>query len=193
MQRTLYFILAAGAALVIPIAARAQGLDIKAGYSWGQVPNNGGALPGRLSAHSGAAVGVGVTSGGTLGWGIEGMYAERGFNSTTAGSSQRLSYVDVPVTLRVAAHNPALTPYAYAGPQASFELNCDGGGGACPSGRDRITYAGVIGGGVKFGRFAGLSAEGRYVYGLSDLHLSTVTSSANYKTRSFVILLGFGL
>lgn len=193
MRHSIRFFALSTALIVAPFAARAQGLDIKAGYSYGQVPNNGGVLPGTLSAHSGAAIGVGITSGGPVGWGAEAMYAERGFNSTAAGSSQRLSYVDVPVTVRISAPTPGLTPYGYIGPQASFELNCDAGGGSCPSGRDKVTYAGVIGAGVKFGMFHGLTAEGRYVYGLSDLHLSTVTTGANYKARSFMILLGFGL
>jgi hypothetical protein len=35
--------------------------------------------------------------------------------------------------------------------------------------------------------------EGRYVYGLTDLKLNTVTSSSSYKTRSFLLLVGFGL
>jgi len=33
--------------------------------------------------------------------------------------------------------------------------------------------------------------EGRYVYGLTDLKLSTVTSSESYKTRSVLILVGW--
>lgn len=193
MRRSIRFFVAFSALAAAPFAARAQGLDIKAGYSYGQVPNNGGVLPGKLSAHSGAAIGVGINSGGAVGWGAEAMYAERGFNSTAAGSSQRLSYIDVPVTVRISAPTPGLTPYGYVGPQASFELNCDGGGGSCPSGRDKVTYAGVIGAGARFGMLHGLTVEGRYVYGLSDLHLSTVTTDANYKTRSFMILLGFGM
>lgn len=36
----------------------------------------------------------------------------------------------------------------------------------------------------------GLSLEGRYMYGLTDLKLSTVTSSTSYHSRSFLILAG---
>jgi hypothetical protein len=32
--------------------------------------------------------------------------------------------------------------------------------------------------------------EGRYIYGLTDLKLGTITSSTSYKTRSFLLLAG---
>jgi len=184
--------LAAVALFVAPAASHAQGIGIKAGYSYGSVPNNSGVLPGELSAHSGVAIGLGLLSGGVIGWGADALYAERGFSSSSAGSSQQFTYVDVPVYLRAALSNPVITPFAFAGPQASIELRCDGGGGDCPSGRPKTTYAGVIGGGATLHRLAGLSVEGRYVYGLTNLNLSTVSNSENYKTRSFMILVGLG-
>ena len=42
------------------------------------------------------------------------------------------------------------------------------------------------------GVLSGLSIEGRYVYGLTDLKLSTVSTSTSYQTRSFLVLLGLG-
>ena len=36
----------------------------------------------------------------------------------------------------------------------------------------------------------GLSVEGRYVYGLTDLNLNTVSTSESYQTRSFLLLAG---
>lgn len=166
----------------------AQGLGIKAGYSFGTAPEDIASL----KSHSGVALGVGLQSGGIIGWGVDALYAERGFTSSASGGSQKYKYVDVPFYLRAAVSNPLVTPFAYAGPQASFELNCDGGGGDCPSGRSKTTYAGVIGGGVTLNAVSGLSIEGRYVYGLSDLKLSTVSNSENYKSRSFLLLVGLG-
>src|SRR5689334_19521898 len=100
-------VVAIAAIFACPNAAHAQGgVGVKAGFSWGSVPNNGGALPGTLSAHNGAAIGVGMNSGGVVGFGIEGLYAERGFNSSSSGSSQKMSVVDVPVYLRFALENP---------------------------------------------------------------------------------------
>ena len=176
----------------LPVIAGAQNFGIKAGYSYGSVPNNGGVFPGTLSAHSGLAVGVGVATGGVIGLGLEALYAQRGFTSTVLGASRKLSYFDVPAYLRFALPNPMVTPFGYLGPQLSFELNCDSGNGSCPSGRDKLSYAGIAGAGLKFGMLMNASIEGRYVYGLNDLNMGTVTTRANYQTRSFMLLAGIG-
>ena len=49
-----------------------------------------------------------------------------------------------------------------------------------------------LGAGVKFGNESkvGFTVEARYIYGLKDLKLNTVSSSDSYKTRSFLILGG---
>lgn len=68
---------------------------------------------------------------------------------------------------------------------------CGAGGGDCPdSGREKFTFAGVIGGGLRFGALGGLTVEGRYIYGLSDLNLTTVGTTSSYKTRSLLLLAG---
>lgn len=177
-----------------PATARAQsGFGIKVGPSYGNV-SNGGLLPGGATQRSGFAGGVGVSIGSPLGIGIEALYAQRGFVSSSAGVSRKLNYIDVPAYIKVSLPTPGISPFAYAGPQASFEMQCDtDGGGSCPnSGRPKTTYAGVIGGGLRFGSFYGVSLEGRYVYGLTDLKLSTVDKSSSYKSRSFMILAGIG-
>ena len=122
-----------------------------------------------------------------LGFGIEGLYAQRGVASSSTPDSRKLDYIDVPAYLRVNLPTPGLSPYAYAGPQVSFELHCSD---SCPSGRPKTTTAAVIGAGVRLGAQSAFSLEGRYLYGLSDLKLNTVTSSQSYKTRSFLILAG---
>ena len=43
---------------------------------------------------------------------------------------------------------------------------------------------------MRLGAQSGFTLEGRYIYGLNDLKLSTVTASQSYKTRSFLILAG---
>jgi hypothetical protein len=173
------------------LAHAQSGIGIKAGLSYGTASNSGVA-PG-ATQRSGYAVGVALASSGVIGFGIEGLYAQRGFTSTNPADSRRLDYIDVPVYLRLSLPTPAISPFAYAGPQLSYELNCGTDSGSCPnSGNAKITYAGVIGGGLKFGMLGGLSVEGRYVYGLSDLKLSTVQSSTSYQTRSLLLLLGLG-
>jgi opacity protein-like surface antigen len=177
----------------VPASARAQvGFGIKGGLSYGDVSNSG-ALPGDVSSRSGFTVGLGATLGSPVGIGIEALYAQRGVNSSIAGDSRRLNYLDVPAYLRVALPTPGISPFAYAGPQASFEMQCDADGATCPnSGRPKTTYAGVIGAGLTFGALRNLSIDARYIYGLTDLKLSTVSTSESYKTRSFMVLLGIG-
>jgi hypothetical protein len=192
MKRTL-LVFAAAALLGGPVLARAQGTTdvatsgvmLKGGLSYGNI-SHGGVFPGDHKERTGFAAGVGVWAGSGLGIGVEGLYAQRGI------TSRKLDYIDVPAYLRLELTNPAVSPFFYAGPQVSFELKCDADTGDCPSGRSKTTYAGVIGAGLRLGNFSGLSLEARYIYGLSDLHLDTITSSESYKTRSFLVLLGVG-
>jgi hypothetical protein len=169
-------------------------VGIKGGLSYGNVSNRG-ILPGSVNGRTGFAVGLALGSGTSLvGFGIEGLYAQRGVTSVIDGSSRKLDYVDVPAYLRVMIPTPGIAPYAYAGPQVSIELRCSGGTSTCPvSGRPKTTTAAVIGGGVRIGARKGFTVEGRYIYGLTDLKLSTVTSSSSYQTRSFLVVAGFAL
>lgn len=186
--------LAAALATAGPLAAQlgptAGGVGIKGGLSYGDVSNSG-VFPGGARTRTGLAIGLAMLSGGPIGIGAEVMYAQRGIVGGS-GNSRELDYIDVPVYLRVGMTVPEIQPFAYLGPQVSLELKCGSNGGSCPSGRDMWSYAGVIGAGVRFQRAAGLSLEARYVYGLSDLKLGTVTDSENYQTRSFMILMGIG-
>ena len=184
------------AALVLCVApdtlCAQAGIGIKGGLSYGNVSNSG-ALPGSISERSGLAFGLAATIGSPIGIGIEALYAQRGVVDATSVNTRKLSYVDVPVYLRVSLPTPLpISPFAYAGPQVSFELECDAGIGTCPSGRETHSFAGVIGGGVRFAALHGISLEARYVYGLTDLKLYTVTTATRYQTRSFLLLAGIG-
>ena len=183
--------LAAAFALCAAPALQAQsgGLAVKGGLSYGNVSNNG-ALPGNVDHRTGFAIGVSATTGGAIGFGVEGMYAQRGITSANAADTRKLDYIDVPVYVRVALPLGSVAPFVYAGPQAMYEINCGTENGTCGgSGREKFTYAGVIGAGLKI---SGVSFEGRYVYGLKDLNMNTVSSSSNYRTRSFMLLAGIG-
>ena len=175
-----------------PAMLAAQGVGIRGGFSYGNVSNRG-LLPGNLGRRSGFAVGVAFGSATSLlGIGFEGMYAQRGVSGAAAGDSRRLDYADVPVYLRLMIPTVAVAPYAYAGPQVSFELRCSAAPGDCPpSDRPKTTTSAVLGGGVRIGPRGGFTIEGRYIYGLTNLKLDTITSSNSYKTRSFLMLAGF--
>jgi len=175
------------------VAASAQGVGALVGYSFGAVPSASAPVLGTLKARDGIAIGLGVEGSAPLGFGINALYAQRGYTSSVTGYSQQLSYIDVPVYLKLSIPTPLISPFGFVGPQASFELDCSAGaGGSCPSGRAKVTYAGVAGIGAKFGILGGLSLQGRYVYNLTDLDYSTVSNAGSYKNRSFMLLVGFG-
>jgi hypothetical protein len=179
---------------VAPVTLHAQAaFGIKGGLSYGNVSNRG-VLPGNLSTRTGFAVGIAIGSASSvLGFGIEGLYAQRGVTGAADGDSRKLDYADVPVYLRFMIPTP-IALYAFAGPQMSFELRCSAGTVSCPaSDRPKSTTAAVLGGGVRMGSRKGFTLEGRYIYGLTDLRLNTITSSSSYKTRSFLILAGLAL
>src|SRR5439155_6624116 len=105
---------------VVPVAAHAQGgMAIKGGASFGDVSNKG-ILPGSLGERTGFAAGIALGAAqGFFGYGIEGLYAQRGVTSPTATASRNLDYLDVPVYVRVTIPMGRLAPFGYAGPQAS--------------------------------------------------------------------------
>jgi hypothetical protein len=177
---------------VTPMVSAQGNVALKGGLSFGNVSNSG-ILPGNLQTRTGFAAGLAWGTGRKmLGLGVEALYAQRGMTSASSPDERKLDYVDVPVFVRALFPTPGIAPYAFAGPQVSFELRCRAGGSACPStDRPSTTYAGVIGGGARLGATSALTLEGRYVYGLTDLKPSTVTSSESYKTRSFLILVGW--
>lgn len=191
MKRSL-IALAAAALCVVPMAAQAQGLGILGGWSYGQVPSANTTGHGSLSGNSGFALGVGAESGGPVGFGINVLYAQRGFRSNLLGNAEQLSYLDIPLYLRVAVPNPVVTPFALIGPQVSFEMNCDANGADCPSGRDKTTFDGIAAIGVKFPMLSGLSIQARYLYALQNLDYGTVSNQSDYRQRSFMLLLGIG-
>lgn len=191
-------LLLAAVLLAAPVTLSAQGFGIKAGASFGDISNKG-VLPGNLDHRTGFAAGLYAGSGGLIGIGGEGLYAQRGLKgASTSTEETRLDYLDMPVYVKVALPVPGIRPFAYAGPQVSYEVRCrTAAGGACgadgSTNREKWDYAAVIGAGVRLGSSnLGIGIEGRYVYGLRDLKISTITSSDSYQTRSFLILASIG-
>jgi len=195
-RRTLFAAAVLVTAAAVPVAAQAA-FGLKAGASFGNISNKG-VLPGSLKTRTGFAGGLYIGGGSSIvGFGVEGLYAQRGLSSdeSLADSETRLDYVDVPAYLKVNIPTSGVRPFVYAGPQISFEVRCKtAGGGECTttSPRKSTDYAGVIGAGLRLGKGTAVTLEGRYVYGLQDLKLSTVTSGESYKNRTFMILIGVG-
>ena len=182
---------ALAAALVLaatPAASQAQ-VGAKSGLSFGNVSNSG-LLPGEVGVRTGFTVGVSAFIPGPLGLGVEGLYSQRGVSGQAGARSHELGYLDLPLLVRVKVPAP-IAPFAYAGPQISYELACNSGSGDCPRGdRPRAPRAAIIGGGVAFGGDTQVSLEARYIYGLQDLELETITAEENYRERSFMVLAG---
>lgn len=199
-MRVRTLIISAGLTLAFHGALAAQAeFGVKAGASFGNIQNKG-VFPGSLKTRTGLAGGLFLGyRASVIGVGVEALYAQRGARSDQSINDQwtRLDYVDIPAYVKVNIPTPGIRPFIYAGPQVSIEVKCRtaNGAAACPTGgRKKTDYAGVIGGGVRLGGSSvGLTLEGRYVYGLSDLKLSTVTSNASYKNRTFMLLVGIGL
>jgi len=188
---------AAITAIVSQAAAQGE-FGIKAGASFGNISNKG-LLPGPLETRTGFEAGLylGARSS-VIGLGVEGLFAQRGLRSDQSISvaQTKLDYIDIPAYLKVYIPTPGVRPYAYVGPQVSFEVRCHRANGSdCVPDPDRrkTNYAGVIGGGLRLGsNKLAVTIDARYVYGLTDLKLSTVTSSESYKHRTFMLMLGIG-
>src|SRR4051812_40287043 len=73
------------------------GFEFKLGPSWGNVSNRG-VLPGSLRGRNGWALGVGMFGGSPVGFGVEGLYVQRGIDSEVSLSvnDRHLDYIDVP-------------------------------------------------------------------------------------------------
>jgi len=193
-------VIAAGVALAVQgnLAAQAE-FGVKAGASFGNIKDKG-VLPGSLKTRTGLAGGVFLGyRAAVIGVGIEGLYAQRGAESdqSISDATTKLDYVDIPAYVKFSIPAPGVRPFLYAGPQVSFEVKCRTAGGSADcadNGRKQTDYAAVIGGGIRLGgESLGFLVEGRYVYGLADLKLSTVTAGASYKSRTFMLLVGIGL
>jgi hypothetical protein len=191
MKRSL-FVVAVAALCSFPVAASAQGLGILGGWAYGAVPNTNSSGAGTLHANNGFAIGLSAQTGGMFGFGIDGLYSQRGFTSDLTGQGRQLSYVDVPLYFRFALRNRMVVPFVLAGPQISIELNCNSNGSVCPSTDAKTTYDGVFAAGVKFPRLAHISVQARYIYGLTNLNYTTVNNQSNYQDRSFMLLIGIG-
>ncbi|MBI4502007.1 MAG: PorT family protein [Gemmatimonadetes bacterium] len=172
------------------------GFMVKGGLSFGNVSNRG-VLPGTLKSRNGWAAGMGFHGASPVGFGIEALWVQRGVNNAGLPSgdlnARELDYIDVPAYLRLSVPFN-FQPFVYAGPQASFEVRCRAGSAGCPdTGRPTTSWNAIIGAGLRFAEGVALSLEARYVYGLTDLKLNTVTTSSSYRTRSFMLLAGIGI
>lgn len=182
-----------GAAL--PAAAQVE-YQIKGGLSVGNVTNADDIIPGvDNSSRIGFGIGVGAAwrSAGVLGFAVEALFSQRGVVGTSGDitAERKLDYIDLPAFLRLSAPSSGgTTLYLFAGPQLSLELRCRTGSANCIGETSTTDFAAVGGAGLRLKGKPGLLLEARYVYGFTDLDLSSASAASSYKTRAFMVMAG---
>lgn len=187
-----HLLLLAGCVALTPIAVPAQtSFGLKGGLSYATLSDKSPDFGNRTGLAAGVAVDV---RAGLIGIQPELLYVQKGVTATgsPSGSSPKLDYAEVPVLLKVTLGTPGIQPMIYAGPSVGFRLNCKVLEVNCASGTIKSTdWTAVLGGGVRIGGNKGLTLEGRYSWGLKDIH--DVSAGVDQKTRTFLALVGFSL
>ncbi|MES2125039.1 MAG: porin family protein [Gemmatimonadota bacterium] len=146
-------------------------------------------------SRTGFAAGIALDMrAGPIGIQPELLYVQKGVKSDGSPSSDapKLDYAEIPVLLKVTIPLPALQPFVYAGPSVGFRLSCKLGEVDCASGVIKSTdFGAALGGGIRLGGNKGLTLEGRYMWGLKDVH--DLTSGVDSRTRTFLVLAGVSL
>jgi hypothetical protein len=168
--------------LLVPIRLEAQ-YGVKLGLSLGTQEGAGA----DLSTRTGFAAGVSfpLRPSRILQVQPEVLYVEKGWEG---GSEPRLQYLEFPVFLRVNAPTTGVVPWVLAGPSLSVRLACNQLVGDCPMDSRRTDYGMAVGGGVRFGGLFGITAEGRYTWGLRNV--DRADQGLDSATRAFLLMVG---
>jgi hypothetical protein len=183
---------ALGAAVAPATLAAQASLGLKGGVSFATLSNKAPDWTSRTGFAVGAAFDLGS---GLIGIQPEVLYVQKGVTfggaPTTSSDAPRLGYIDVPVLVKLTLRTPGIQPMAYAGPSVNFRLSCSVNGVDCTSLTRSTDYGVVLGGGVRLGGSHGFTVEGRYTWGLKDVH-DPGAGVAN-QTRTFLVLAGVSL
>jgi Outer membrane protein beta-barrel domain len=177
---------AVGVVAAGPVPATAQ-LGLKAGLSFATLSN---AHP-DWKTRTGFAAGIALPFGsGPVTLQPEALYVQKGVaaNGAPANTVPKLAYLDVPVLLKLSLPTTLVTPMVYAGPEVSFRLSCTAGDVDCSNTFKSTDWGVTLGGGVRLGALTGLTVEGRYSWGLNDIH--DVSAGVAARTRTFMLLVG---
>ncbi|MGH7581889.1 MAG: porin family protein [Gemmatimonadales bacterium] len=178
---------------LLPAALAAQVyLGIKGGASFAALST---AAP-DWKTRTGFAAGLALDMrAGPIGIEPEALYVQEGvkFNGTPASEDDapHLGYLTVPVLVKLRIPTPVLQPFGYAGPSVNFRLSCSYGGVDCKDMTRSVDYGAVLGAGVRFGGNTGFTVEGRYIWGLKNIH--DPDAGVDNKTRTFALLAGVTL
>jgi len=179
--------------LALPAALHAQfALGIKGGLSYATLSNKAPDWKNRTGFAAGVAFDFRAK---VIGIQPEVLYVQKGveFDGTPSGSDDapQLSYVEVPILVKVTIPTPSLQPMFYAGPSMMFRLSCSVAEIDCKNLVASTDYGAVLGAGLRFGGDHGLTLEGRYTWGLKDIN--DPGAGVKQQTRTFLLLAGFSL
>ncbi len=168
----------------------AQTFGLKAGLSFATLSNASPDWKTRTGFAGGVALGL---MPGPVSLQPEVLYVQKGVaaNGAPSNTAPRLAYLDVPVLLKVQLPTPGIAPFADAGPVVSFRLSCTAGDADCRDTFKSTDWGVALGGGVRLGGATGLTIEGRYTWGLNDVH--DISSGVASKTRTFLVLAGISM
>lgn len=177
-------------ALTAPAVARAQvSLGIKGGISFGTLSNKEPDWKSRTGFAAGLALDMRAK---VIGIQPELLYVQKGveFDGSPSASSDapQLSYLEVPLLVKVTIPTPGIHPMIYAGPSVMFRLTCSFAGIDCKDAVKSVDYGAVLGGGLRFGGDHGFTVEGRYNWGLNDIN--DPGAGVKQQTRTFLLLAG---
>jgi Outer membrane protein beta-barrel domain len=193
MQLSRSFIPLAMIAVGVPATLAAQAaFGLKGGASFATLSNKAPDWKSRTGFVVGAALDL---RSGLIGIQPEVLYVQKGVNfdgtPTSAANAPRLGYIDVPILIKLTIPTPGIQPMFYAGPSVSFRLSCSFNGVDCNDATTSTDYGAVLGGGVRFGGSHGFTVEGRYTWGLKDIH--DPGAGIKNETRTFLLLAGISL
>lgn len=199
MKRVLMGSVLVGLVLCLAGTTSAQGLSagVKGGVTFGSIPEFKDAFSSSgldFSRRTGVVAGGFVTLSLLPGIAIqpELIYSEKGITVSSPGDPDwdvRLSYLDLPILLRLSSGVPGAKFYALVGPSINLKVHSKEELRGILSGLDddlaRFEYAAVVAVGVEVGR---LLAEARWTEGLRSV--GTVRDQ-DYRNRGYALMAGF--
>lgn len=187
------------ASFAISASVSAQGAGVIGGIAVGSIPqaiSGGFGQSAGVNTTTGFALGLSAESAGAVGFGANLLYSRRDFEYSPYAETHHLSYVDVPVYIKVTLPAHSMSPFVLVGPQGSVREGCND---SCATDQPWMTFAAIAGAGVKFGTLHRISLQARYVYGFTNEETGLGPNPGGrfgppttFRTRSLLLLAGIG-
>jgi hypothetical protein len=189
MRRTNALVITTALTLGLASQASAQvEVGVKAGLTFATISESN--LSPNFESKTGFAGGVhfGVPLGKNFMLQPEALISQQGAGFTVPGAEGelQLTYLQVPLNLRINFGSGGVTPFILAGPYAAFRLSCkaeDLFDDDCDNDISGTDYGVDFGGGIRFSNFF---LEARYNLGLADVSELDFDS----KQRVFMVMVG---